>query len=105
MAQPIQWATLTAREKVVARGVALRALIGGKALSCIRHHPEKLNTGSTNIQRILLLPSRTPNEFGLACSLGVSWTLQWILVLALWTSFHDVIYLLPCMKECLPLKS
>ena len=51
MAQPIQWATLTPREKVVARGVArsvesrlkLRALIGGKALSCIRHHPEKLN--------------------------------------------------------------
>ena len=45
MAQPIQWATLTPREKVVARGVAtaLRALIGGMALSCIRHHPEKLN--------------------------------------------------------------
>ena len=44
MAQPILWATLTPRE-VVARGVAtaLRALIGGKALSCIRHHPEKLN--------------------------------------------------------------
>ena len=44
-AQPIQWATLTPREKVVARGVAtaLRALIGGKALSCIRHHPEKLD--------------------------------------------------------------
>ena len=44
MAQPIQWATLAPRE-VVARGVAtaLRALIGGKALSCIRHHPEKLN--------------------------------------------------------------
>ena len=43
MAQPIQWATLTPREKVVARGVAtaLRALIGGKALSCTRHHPEK----------------------------------------------------------------
>ena len=33
MAQPIQWATLTPREKVVARGVAtsLRALVGGKA--------------------------------------------------------------------------
>ena len=45
MAQPIQWATLTQREKVVARGVAtaLRALIGGKALTCIRHHPEKPN--------------------------------------------------------------
>ena len=45
MAQPIQWATLTPREKVVGRRVetALRALIGGKALSCIRHHPEKLN--------------------------------------------------------------
>ena len=45
MAHPIQWATLKSREKVVARGVAtaLRALIGGKALSCIRHHPEKLN--------------------------------------------------------------
>ena len=45
MGQPIQWAPLTAREKVVARGVAtaLQALIGGKALSCIRHHPEKLN--------------------------------------------------------------
>ena len=45
MAQPIQWATLTPRENVVARGVAtaLRALIGGKALSCTRHHPEKLN--------------------------------------------------------------
>ena len=44
IAQPIQWATLTPRE-VVTRGVAtaLRALIGGKALSCIRHHPEKLN--------------------------------------------------------------
>ena len=25
------------------QGRALRALIGGKALSCIRHHPEKLN--------------------------------------------------------------
>ena len=53
MAQPIQWATLTPREKIVARGVAtaLRALIGGKALSCVRHHPEKLNgcTGSTNL--------------------------------------------------------
>ena len=37
MAQSIQWATLTPREKVVARRVAtaLRALIGGKALSCI----------------------------------------------------------------------
>ena len=35
MAQPIQWS----------RGVAtaLRALIGGKALTCIRHHFEKLN--------------------------------------------------------------
>ena len=45
MAQPIQWATLTAREKVLVRGVAtaLRALIGGKALSCTRHHPKKLN--------------------------------------------------------------
>ena len=45
MAQPIQWATLSAREKVVARGVAtaLRGLIGGKALSCIRHHPERQN--------------------------------------------------------------
>ena len=45
MAQPIQWATLTTRQKVVARGVAtaLRALIGGKALSCMRHHPKKLN--------------------------------------------------------------
>ena len=45
MAQPIQWAKLTPREKVVAREVAtaLRALIGRKALSCIRHHPEKLN--------------------------------------------------------------
>ena len=42
VAQPIQWVTLTAREKVVARGVAT-GLIGGKALSCIRHHPEKLN--------------------------------------------------------------
>ena len=45
MAQPIQWATLSAREKVVARGVAtaLWGLIGGKALSCIRHHPERQN--------------------------------------------------------------
>ena len=45
MAQPIQWATLGPREKVVARGVAtaLRALIGGEAVSCIRRHPEKLN--------------------------------------------------------------
>ena len=44
MGQPILWATLAAREKVVARGVAtaLRALVGGKALSCIRH-PEKQN--------------------------------------------------------------
>ena len=42
MGQP--WATLAAREKVVARGVAtaLRALVGGNALSCIRH-PEKQN--------------------------------------------------------------
>ena len=37
--------TLTAREKVVARAVAtaVRAQVGGKAPSCIRHHPEKLN--------------------------------------------------------------
>ena len=43
MGQPISWATLAAREKVVARGVAIawRALVGGKALSCIRHHLEK----------------------------------------------------------------
>ena len=43
MGQPVLWATLAAREKVVARGVAtvLRALVGGKALSCVRHHPEK----------------------------------------------------------------
>ena len=39
------WATLVAREKVAARGVAtaLRPLVGGKALSCIRHHLEKHN--------------------------------------------------------------
>ena len=39
----IVWATLEPREKVVARGEAtvLRALAGDKALSCIRHHPEK----------------------------------------------------------------
>ena len=45
MGQPIMWATLAAREKVVARGVAtaLRALVGGRALSCIRHHPQKQN--------------------------------------------------------------
>ena len=45
MCQPILWATLAARKKVVARGVAtaLRALVGGKALSCVRHHPEKQN--------------------------------------------------------------
>ena len=36
------------------------------------------------------MPSRTPIEFGL-----VSRTLQWIYDIALWTSFHDVIYLLP----------
>ena len=43
MGQPIFWATLAAREEVVARGVAtaVRALVGGKALSCIRHHPKK----------------------------------------------------------------
>ena len=37
--------TLEPQEKVVARGVAtaLRALVGGKALSCIRHHPKKRN--------------------------------------------------------------
>ena len=38
MAQQIQWATLTPREKVVARRVATAL----RALSCIRH-PEKLN--------------------------------------------------------------
>ena len=40
MGQPIVWATLPPREKIVARGVAtaLRALVGVKALSCIRHH-------------------------------------------------------------------
>ena len=45
MAQPIQWVTLTPREKFVSRRVAtaLGALIGGKALTCIRHHFEKLN--------------------------------------------------------------
>ena len=39
--QPILWAMLAAREKVVARGVATaeRALVGGKALRSIRHHP------------------------------------------------------------------
>ena len=39
------WATLATREKVAARDVAtaFRALVGGKALSCIRHHPEKQN--------------------------------------------------------------
>ena len=39
LGQPIVWATLAPREKIVARGVAtpLRALVGGKALSCIRH--------------------------------------------------------------------
>ena len=43
---------------------------------------------------------------GLSCSLRVSWTLQWILVLALWTSFHDAIYLLPYTKQwSLPLKN
>ena len=43
--QSIIRATLAAREKIVARGVAtaLRALVGGKALSCTRHHPEKQN--------------------------------------------------------------
>ena len=43
MGQPILWAMLAAREEVEARGVAtaLRALVGGKSLSCIRHHPEK----------------------------------------------------------------
>ena len=37
MGQPILWATLAAREKVVARGVAtaLRALVGGIVLNCI----------------------------------------------------------------------
>ena len=45
MGRPIVWATLEPREKVVARGVAtaLRAAVGGKALSCIRHHLEKQN--------------------------------------------------------------
>ena len=39
MGRPIVLATLGPREKVAARGVAtaLRALVGGKALSCIRH--------------------------------------------------------------------
>ena len=43
MGQPLVWATLAPREKIVARGVAtaLRALMRGKALSCLRHHPEK----------------------------------------------------------------
>ena len=45
VSQPMLWATLAAREKVEARGVAtaLRAPVGSKALSCIRHHPEKQN--------------------------------------------------------------
>ena len=45
MAQPIQWATLhhERRSWPGESPTALRALIGGKALSCIRHHPEKLN--------------------------------------------------------------
>ena len=45
MGQPFVWATLAPREKIVARGVAsaLRALVGGKALSYIRHHPEIQN--------------------------------------------------------------
>ena len=43
MGRPIVLATLEPREKVVARGAAtaVRALVGGKALSCIRHLPEK----------------------------------------------------------------
>ena len=45
MVQPIQWATLTAREKAVVRGVAdcTAGSESGKALSCIRHLPEKLD--------------------------------------------------------------
>ena len=45
MGQPILWATLAAREKFVTRGdaTAVRAMAGGKALSCIRHPPEKQN--------------------------------------------------------------
>ena len=45
LGRPIVLATLEPREKVVARGeaTALRALVGGKALRCIRHHPEKQN--------------------------------------------------------------
>ena len=43
MGRQIVSATLGPREKVVARGVAtaLRALVGSKALSCIRHNTEK----------------------------------------------------------------
>ena len=36
MGLPILWATLAAPE-------VSRALVGGKGLSCIRHHPEKHN--------------------------------------------------------------
>ena len=45
MGQPIVLATLGPREKIAARGVAtaLRALAGGKGLSCIGLHPEKQN--------------------------------------------------------------
>ena len=41
MGQQILWATLAPRERIAARAVttALRALVGGKAMSCIRHHP------------------------------------------------------------------
>ena len=42
MNQPIVRSSLEQREKIGARVTALRALVGGKALSCIRH-PEKQN--------------------------------------------------------------
>ena len=42
-AHPIVWATLATREKIVATGVstALRAVVGGKPPSCIRHQEKR----------------------------------------------------------------
>ena len=74
--QPIMRATLTAREKVAARGVAtaLRARVGGKSLRCIRHHLEKNNgceSTSQTLQREKLVSwkERWTSRAGRQCKL------------------------------------
>ena len=76
---------------VVARGVAtaVRALIGGKALSCIRDHPEKLNgfemwrllyreyTPDTATRKLVLLESVMGDQPAPGMDFG-DWFLRWL---------------------------